>query len=327
MAYLARAFAMRQAPRQGRPGYCTGYLASIGQYEARERTLKLLEAERDNLDPFLIGRTETMKAHLACAQDRPADQAAGFNRAAEFFESAGHRRASTEALGNVGMALMELGRLEEAEAQVRKLWTIAERMGLTHLLGGTYYMLSNILAYRGCLDEARAFGERAIKWTTENNDRYFGSYARIYLSVIEHLAKNYQSAEQHTRAALEMLGNNPGLRLFALAVLARSLGGQGQMLKATACAREAHTQLEAVGQIQDGEIIVRLAFAECLVASSDLRSAKPVIGKAIERLYDRARSISIPEWRQSFLTRIPEHCRILELARDLGIAQLSELEN
>ena len=145
--------------------YCTGYLASIGQYEARERTLKLLEAERDNLDPFLIGRTETMKAHLACAQDRPADQAAGFNRAAEFFESAGHRRASTEALGNAGMALMELGRLEEAEAQVRKLLTIAERMGLTHLLGGTYYMLSNILAYRGCLDEARAFGERAVDWT------------------------------------------------------------------------------------------------------------------------------------------------------------------
>ena len=99
------------------------------------------------------------------------------------------------------------------------------------------------------------------------------------------------------------------------------------MIEATACAREAHTQLEAVGQIQDGEIIVRLAFAECLVASSDLRSAKPVIGKAIERLYDRARSISIPEWRQSFLTRIPEHCRILELARDLRIAQLSELEN
>jgi tetratricopeptide (TPR) repeat protein len=307
--------------------YAAAYLASTGQYEARERLLPLLEAEGDKLEPMLVGRVESMKAHLARAEDRPADFASGFSRASEFFESVGHRRAATEALGNAGGALMELGQLEEAEAQMRRLWAIAKRMGLNHLLGGTLYTLSNILAYRGCLDEARDFGERAVKWTAENNDQYFGSYARLYLSVIEHLAKNFQSAEQHARAALEMLGNNPALRPFALSLLARSLHGQGLIVEPLSHARDAYTQLEQLGHVQDGETTIRLAFAECLVASSDLVAAKEVMEKALNRVLKQADSIDIPDWRHSFLTRIPEHRRILELARELGIAELNELDN
>ncbi len=307
--------------------YCTGYLANAGQFGARERTLKLLEAERDNLDPFLIGRAESMKAHLARTEDRPADFASGSSSASEFFESIGHRRAATEALGNSGGALMELGQLEEAEAQMRRLWAIAERMGLNHLLGGTLYTLSNILAYRGCLDEARSFGERAVKWTAENSDQYFGSYAQLYLSVIEHLAENFPDAEQHARVALEMLENNPALRPFGLALLARSLRGQGLIVEALAQARGAYTQLEELGQVQDGETTIRLAFAECLVASSDLAAAREVVEKAVKRLLKQASSIDISDWRQAFLTRIPEHLRILELARELGVAEWNELYN
>lgn len=222
---------------------------------------------------------------------------------------------------------MELGQLEDAEAQTRKVWTVVERMGLNYLKGQILYSLSNILAYRGCLDEARDFGERAIKWTNDNNDQYMGTYARLYMSVIEHLAKNYPAAEQHARDAMEMLANNPTLLPFALALLARAFRGQGRIVVALSYARDAYVQLEALGQVQDGESTIRLALAECLAASSDLVTAKQVIEKAIEWLRKRASDIEIPDWRRSFLTRIPEHTCIVELAHELGIAELKESGN
>jgi tetratricopeptide (TPR) repeat protein len=306
---------------------CAAHLSSAGQSEARVHILELLEAERENLAPILVGRIETTRAHLARAAGRPADQVAGFLRAGEFFERAGHRRAGMEALANAGISLMELGQLEDAEAQTKKVWAVAERMGLNYLMGPTLYFLSNILAYRGCLDEARGFGERAIKWTSDNNDQYIGSYTQLYLSVIEHLAKNYSAAEQHARDAMEMLADNPTLLPFARALLARAFHGQGRIVEALSCARDAYAQLEALGQVQDGESTIRLAFAECLVASPDLVTAKQVIEKAIAWLRSRASSIDIPDWRRSFLTRIPEHARILELARELGIAEVKESDN
>jgi tetratricopeptide (TPR) repeat protein len=296
------------------------FLASAGQFELRERILALLEAERDELDPILVGRIESMKAHVARDDGRLADQANGFRRAWGHFEAAGHCRAGTEALGNAGVALQELGQLERAEEHLRKLWAIAERMGLKHLLGGTLCSLANILAYQGRLDEARGFGERAIKWTTDNNDQYFGSAAQHYMSVIEHLSMNYPAAEGHARQAMEILANNLALQPFAVALLARSLHGQGKIAEALSCARDAYSQLEARGQVQDGEMPIRLAFVECLVASSDLEAAKQVLAKAVARLRKQASNIDNPEWRQSFLTRIPEHRRILELAHEFGLA-------
>ena len=119
---------------------------------------------------------------------------------------------------------------------------------------------------------------------------------------------------------MEMLANNPGLLPFGQALLARSLHGQGKIAEALLCARGAYAQLEAQGQVNDGEMVIRLAFAECLVGSSDLEAAKQVLAKAVARLRKQASNIDNPEWRESFLTRIPEHRRILELARELGLA-------
>ncbi len=304
------------------------FLATTGQLELRERTLELLEAERSNLDPILVGRTESIRAHLAGAAGRPGDQTIGFLRAWKFFENAGHLRAGTMALGNASVALMEMGQLEEAEVHARKLWAIAERMGLNHLLGGTLYLLSNVLAYQGRLVEARGFGERAIKRTTETGDKFFGSFARLYLSVIEYLAQDYPAAESHARFALAMLDNNPSSRPFALALLARSLCGQGKIEEALLCAREAHSCLDVLGQVQDGEATVRLALAECLMASSDFSAAKEVIGKAVGRLRMQATNIDNSDWRASFLARIPEHKRTVELAHQLlSTAELKVLDS
>jgi tetratricopeptide (TPR) repeat protein len=192
-------------------------------------------------------------------------------------------------------------------------------MGINHLLGGIFCTLSNILAYRGCLFEARDFAERAIKWSEENSEQYFRINAWLYLSMAEYLAGEYSAAEHHARGALDLLNNNPSMRPFAQALLARSLCGQARKSEAMSSAREAYAQLDALGQVQDGEPTIRLAYAECLATSSDLAVARQVITKALDRLSKQAGSIDNPEWRRSFLERIPEHRRIAELARELGV--------
>jgi predicted ATPase len=303
------------------------FLASAGQYGVRKDVLALLEAEREILDPILLARTETMKAHVARNEDHPEEYAAGFRRAWEYFNRAGHRRECAEALGMSGSALMELGQLEEAESQIRELWIIADRLGLRHMTGGILYLLCNISGYRGRLDEARSFGARALKWTTENSDNYFLGYAQLYLSIIEHMSQDYSAAEQYARAALHTVETNPALRPFAVALIAQSVNSQGRHGEALLLARDAFVQLESIGKVQDGEAVIRLVFAECLIASSEVDGARPVIEKSVERLLAQAGAIRNLEWRRSFLTRIPEHRRILVLAHNMGIASADKLED
>jgi ATP/maltotriose-dependent transcriptional regulator MalT len=296
------------------------FLVAAGQFETRERMLAQLEAERDRLDPILVGRIESMRSHVARADGKLAESAASMIRSWEYFEHAGHLRAGTEALGNAGMALMELGQLEEAESQIRKLSLIAERIGLNHLTGATLYMLSNILAYRGELDEARVLGERALAWTADNNDQHFHRFALLYLSVTEHLAQDYLRAEKHARRALVILENSPSLRPFALALLARALLGQGLIGEAKSLGLRAYTELLALGEVLDGEAIIRLAHAECLASSSEPELAKEVLRSATEWLGKRAKQIANADWRKTFLSRIPEHNGIIKLAQKMEIS-------
>jgi thioredoxin-like negative regulator of GroEL len=116
-----------------------------------------------------------------------------------------------------------------------------------------------------------------------------------------------------------MVLDNKGLRPFARALLARARLGQGQVADATSLAKSAYKELEELGSVQDGEAMIHLALAECLIATPDECGAADVIGKAAAKLRKRAQDISFAEWRVSFLERIPEHRCVMELAQKLGI--------
>jgi eukaryotic-like serine/threonine-protein kinase len=295
------------------------FLASAGQFGLRAEMLALLESERDHLSPFLIGRIETTKAQIARMEGRPSDCVAAYMRAWQFFERTGYARIGSEALANAGSALLEVGQLEEAEAHVRKVLSTAERMGLRHLLGPVYYLLQNILTYRGCYDEARRLGELALVVTMDTNDQFFCRFARLYLSVLEYLANNFAQAEIHARHAIQMLANDPALQPFAHALLARALNACGNTVDALSSSEIAYRQLKALGGVQDGEPTIRLARAECLISAFDEPQAIEVLQEAVARLNSLAANIDSPDWRRSFLVEIPEHRRTLELASQLGI--------
>jgi tetratricopeptide (TPR) repeat protein len=186
-------------------------------------------------------------------------------------------------------------------------------------LGGALYTLSNILTYKGAVGAARDCAAQAIDWSARRGDRYFLTYTHLYASINEHSAGNLHAAEEHARAALDLLENSNSLRPFAQALLARVQLGRAELSLALPLARAAYQELRQLGQVQDGEVMICVVLAECLWAVSDFATAREVARNAIERLYKRAESISVENWRASFLRNIPEHRRLLELADAIGV--------
>ena len=298
----------------------TAHLELNGDNEVRQRTLALLEASKARLEPVLIGRAMLSKSAGLRGKGSIAEILALERRAIEHFESIGLRRDACRALAIRGVTLLEVGLLEEAEICVRQASVTAKRMDLKLILGGNLQALINILAYRGSLDEARAVGEQALAVTIAQNDRRFQGFAEAYLSVTEYLAGDSARAEHFARAAMATWEAVRSARPFAVALLARALLAQGRLAEALPLARDAFAQLESLVIVDDGEATIRLALAECLIAAGDQPVAQQAVATTARWLQSRAATIDDPAMRESFLTRIPEHRRIRELALELGVA-------
>ena len=297
----------------------TAYLAIGGDNEVRDRTLALVEESKTCLEPILVGRAESMRSWIARSNSRLAEALSCTRRAVEHFQSIGNRRVALEAYGNLGAGLAEVGQLEEAEICLREVLVTARAMDLRYMMGGGLQALSNILAYQGSLDEARTVGEQAVAVTSAQNDQRFQGAAEAYLSLTEYLAGDYRRAEYLARAAMMTWATVLPNRPFAVALLARALLAQGRLTEALPHARAAFAQLETLGVVDDGEATIRLALAECLIAAGDQPAAQEAVATTAQWLRARAETIDDPAMRESFLTRIPEHRRILELAREIGL--------
>jgi eukaryotic-like serine/threonine-protein kinase len=218
-----------------------------------------------------------------------------------------------EILTNLGSALGDMGILEEAEQRLSSALAAAERIGAQFVVTCVLSNLALVRGHLGRLDDARAAGERAVAIAREQKDARIEGCAQIYLSGIALLSNRPLDAESLARSALASLVDVPPLRPAALAALARALLSQGRRDEALSNATEAHGLLESAGWVEDGEALIRLVYAECLLAAGSRSPAAHVLDKAVHRLEDRAAAIEKPEWRTAFL-RLPEHARTLELA-------------
>jgi tetratricopeptide (TPR) repeat protein len=290
-----------------------GYLLPAGRYDLTQELLDELEAQNAALDPLRRARLENLKAQIALHHGQQARALAGIETALKACELLGDARASIEMLTNLGSVLGDLGVLEEAEQRLSSALTTAERMGLHFIVACIQLNLAMVRAHLGRLDDARTAGERAANIARDQRDARIGGCAEVYLSGIALLSSRPLDAESLARSALATLADVPPLRPAALAALARALLAQGRRDEALSSATEAHGLLESAGWVEDGEALIRLVYAECLIAAGSKTSAAHVLDKATHRLDDRAAAIEKPEWREAFL-RLPEHARTLELA-------------
>jgi hypothetical protein len=137
--------------------------------------------------------------------------------------------------------------------------------------------------------------------------------ARTYLAKIALLSGDPQAAEREARAAAAALQVAPPLRAAAVAVVAQALLALDRPEQALPAAAEAFAELEALGTLEEGESLVRLAYAESLAAAGDGAAAALALSRAHASLLGRAAKISDPGRRERFLTGVPENARILSL--------------
>ena len=106
----------------------------------------------------------------------------------------------------------------------------------------------------------------------------------------------------------------PSLQVAALGVSSRARLGRGDVEGAVEAGQGAHDALGRLGEIEEGESMVRLAFAEALDQSGRRDDARRALAVAHQRLLERADRIEEPAWRHRFLHAVPVNARILALA-------------
>jgi tetratricopeptide (TPR) repeat protein len=216
--------------------------------------------------------------------------------------------------GNLGSILCALGRYEDG---IDELWSSvarARRADFTAVRGSYESMLALALARTGAVDEAgRLFDELPEAGPGRSQD----IFQRICRARFELLAGRPQHASRRISKVLEQLAGtvSPHQHALARSVAAQALLALGQPRPAL---DEARAGLAAIGAIKglagEGEVPLRLVYAEALHASGHEAEASGAIVEARRRLLERAGHIANLEMRQSFLDRVAENRRTLELA-------------
>jgi tRNA A-37 threonylcarbamoyl transferase component Bud32/tetratricopeptide (TPR) repeat protein len=302
---------------------CANHLIYGGRYLAADAVISALTdtAELAAQSAQAVGMYHQLRAIRASASGDPCGFRDSLEQALAFFEQAGDRRNACLTRQNLGFGFAELGDYEGAERALRSALAVAERMGLHEVAAAALHNLGHVLAYRGVFEEGRSVQKQAIEAFQKQEQPRGMGLSQAYLAELELLAGNPAAAEGEARAAVDSLSGVPPLRAGALAVFARSLLAQGRADGALVAAREAYALLESLGTIEEGEAMVRLAYAEALAANGQAEAFAQAITKARDQVLVKAGKISDSARRQQFLTAIVDNARTLALASSLATRQ------
>jgi tetratricopeptide (TPR) repeat protein len=272
----------------------------------------------ENSEPTIAGRILAARASRAHFVGNPALYLELLGRAIERFEHAGDLRGACMVRGSAGWACLEIGDYPRGEAMLREVLATAERMGLANVAATAKQNLGLALLHLGRLEEARQVAGDACRMFAESGNRRLESASRAYLAQILLRAGDARGAERNARAAIEVASGPPSILpciAEGCAVLARVLLDAGRPAEAREAAARGMGILGSLGGIDGGESSIRLVHAEALHAAGARDEARQAVAAARARLLARAERIPSPELRASFLERVPDNARTLALAR------------
>jgi len=276
--------------------------------------IERLAADRAGLDPATIADVERARAFRSLYAGDLVGALVAFEATIAAADLANDRRTSCLIRCNLGFVYKQLGAFEHAEQELRQSLEMAEAMGLRNVSAAATHNLGMVLAYLGRLDEADDVERKARGVYARLGDKRLEGGSLCYLSTIAHLAGDHERAEREARAAADLLENSPPMRVCALAAWARALLSLGRPVEALALARSAVEILDGLVRVEEGETAARLAYAEALFATGDRAAAEVAIAVARERILARVGEMHRADLRQSYLERVVDNARVLELA-------------
>jgi len=228
---------------------------------------------------------------------------------AAFHEAGDVRRACVYREG-IAQAQMRLGGYESARALLQTSLDEASAMNLADA-ATIRLRLGITLARLGEAGEGKDCITRTLRLYIRRGDWAGECAARVYLAEILWLQGDHVGAEREAQAAVERAHTSPVLHAEALGMLA--ISQLDRPMESFMAASQAMELLQFVGGA-DGEARIRLAYALALSALGHRDAASTACADGRDRILERASRISDESWRRSFLERVPEHARTLDLA-------------
>lgn len=241
--------------------------------------------------------------------------------ALEACDQAGDKQAACATRGELALTWIELGDYARAELLLKQTLKDAKERSLVAVDMYTLPDLGWALTGMGRFEEARETFEQSLRLSKSNSNTWGLALSSLYHSMLSFEMGDFAASEQHARTAIENVLSVPSPRAAALAALARALLAQGRNEEAFASAHEATLLLDGLGSSKYSEALVRLMNAETKMAVGDEAGARAGIRTARDRVLERASRITDVSMRHSFLTRVADNVRTLELAQQWGVCE------
>jgi eukaryotic-like serine/threonine-protein kinase len=236
--------------------------------------------------------------------------------AAREFESAGSLRNAWEHRAGAGFMCLELGMLARGEQLLMEIIRATEGVGLQHLNAVAKHNLGRRIAEVGRVEEGRVLERSALKAFQAHHNRRMQGLTHAFLARIALQGGDPLEAELHARHGVELLAQESGSKIVALATLAQVLVVVERPEDGLVYAEQAIEQLEGVELVLEGESLTRLAYAEALWAARKLPDALHAIEAARTNLLERAARLGTSDAQESFLQRVSENIMILHNAEE-----------
>ena len=268
-----------------------------------------------DIEPQAWGLVHKARAARAAARGETTRGLEELETAWALFEQAGDQRNACAVRSSIASAYADLGDTERAIELLREVVANADRLGLPEIAAIGRRDLARVLGWRGESLEAERLIRQAVATLGVRGESREQGLGICYLAEIMLSVGRFDEAATQAERAAGSLSAAPTERALALALLARARLGRGKVHEASVAAHEAHYgALQSPGTMGECETVVRLVYAECLLAARDIEAAHLALLRARERLHLRAASLGPRCDRNAFCTHVPYNAETLRLA-------------
>jgi tetratricopeptide (TPR) repeat protein len=225
------------------------------------------------------------------------------------------------ALSNLGYNYILLGLYDQAIITLNESIQLAESIGARHQSAFSRLNLGLAIFRNGDVDKARGELERVINELISMGDRFGQAASCTYLGLTLEALGEPASASRYYKNA-EEIHNDIGVRGYACDArigLARCLLSLGETEEAYQLAEYSWKELEVHGPTGiEFPIMLYKSCADIFEAIGHLENAQRAVEAGYTELMERARAISNPGWRKSYLENVHEHSMMIELWESLS---------
>jgi serine/threonine protein kinase len=232
------------------------------------------------------------------------------------FRELGLERQLILAQTSAARALAQLGDVPGSMEMLQDVLRATERLGMSSHVPHSKTHLAMVLAWSPQASHQAAARELAldVMKDTMSNPLTIGRVHTVLAKVAAWQGMPHES-ESQARRACELLGPFLPYKSLARSVLCTSLLSQGRAAEAREVAGLGVQEVEQLGGGGFSAIGAYLARAEACFAGSDDEAGESALRQALSGVRARAGDIAELPLRERFLHSVPEHARVLELAR------------